>query len=1238
MSSMKPPTAAGFLVRLPAGARVGVRGGVPPTFSAAGTRFELEPIFDVSAGSITSDPALAAAPEPRWTWHVARAESLADAPTAWDVAHALQTQAGLAPGAPVLIEPDLDQDWPYENPPTRDPDSLAADACVFNDQRTDLPHVRGTFSWHLEDDRSQLRRARRSLGTPASAVRIVHLDTGFDEAHQSRPEHLRLDLQRNFVDDQPANDARDPGARGLIRNPGHGTGTIGILAGRRFRFSAAGYTFDDELGGAPGAEVIPVRVGKSVVQLFTSNIAKGIAYATELCRDERTAVHVISMSMGGVASAAWADAVNMAYEAGIVFVAAAGNNFSAGIFGLPARAIVYPARFRRVIAACGVMADRRPYYSLPVGTMQGNWGPSSKMATALSAFTPNISWAEIGCPGIVDMEGAGTSAATPQVAAAAALYLQRHGAALFDAARYPERWMRVEAVRQALFTAADKNADGGSSEKLGNGILQAAAALAVNPAAAASLHKTAADRAVFPLLRVLTGLGAAPSPAADAMLELEATQLAHRWRRSDRPNPLEIAVTDPDLPADAVPVEQVGRFLDAILDHPDASAALKARAAEARTTIGRGTSRPRQRPAAKEKPASPAVPQAAVPNPRPFVPGRPAFRSLRGYGIDPSLTTSLATAPISEVTFKVPWERLENGPIGEYLEVIDTDPASGCFYEPVDLDHPSALAQSGLPPSEGTPQFHQQMVYAVASLTIRNFERALGRRSLWRPGPPPAGENPKNDSVFVQRLRVYPHALREANAYYSPQRVALLFGYFKAIENEPGNHVPGGMVFTCLSHDIVAHETTHALLDGMHRNFLKATNPDVRAFHEAFADIVALLQHFTFPEILRHQIATTRGDLRNQENLLGQLAGQFGRSTGLRGALRDAIGKYDPVTAAWRPHTPDPNEYETTTQPHARGAILVAAVFEAFLAIYTNRSADLLRLASGGTGVLRPGALHPDLVTRLADEAAKSAQHVLAMCIRALDYCPPVDISFGEFLRAVITADIDAVPDDDLNYRIAFVEAFRRRGLYPRDLRTLSPDTLLWRTPDSDEIRPSRTLQGALQRLQPYASQFLFALSDESTEPRERVFHLQRELRRELHDWLDAHFKVHADGRSDAAFLGLDPDHGFEVHSARFALRPSPDGDIDAQVLIGVTQGISIPVDAGLPGSGAMTFEGGSTIVGDLRRLKIRYCVRKNVTSAARQARQQAFAATSLAAPRLTYFGVDDPREPFAAMHRGLER
>jgi len=954
---------------------------------------------------------------------------------------------------------------------------------------------------------------------------------------------------------------------------------------------------------------------------------------------------VLSMSMGGLASAAWADAVNMAYDAGIVFVAAAGNNFSAGLFGFPTHNIVYPARFRRVIAACGVMASRRPYYGLPTGTMQGNWGPASKMATAMAAYTPNTSWAEIGCQDVVDMEGSGTSAATPQVAAAAALYFQRHGATLFDPGRYPERWMCAEATRHALFTTTDKSADGGSSEKLGNGILQASVALALQPVPASALHKVALDTASFPLLRVLTGLGVSPSPETDMMLAIEATQLAHRWHQRETPNPVELAVSDPDRPADSITRTEVRSLLDAIAEHPDASSQLKARVNDVRRSIDPATpapqkpgpTRPAQMPADSEKQRIEEALPAEVPNPQPFVPPRPAYRCLRGYSIDPSLTTRLDTAPVAEITFKVPWETLEPGPIGEYLEVIDVDPASGCFYEPVDLSAATVLARDGLTPSEGIPQFHQQMVYAVSSLTIRNFERALGRPSLWRAAPPAPVANPKDDSVFVPRLRIYPHALREQNAFYSPQKIALLFGYFKAAQDDPADHVPGGMVFTCLSHDIVAHETTHALLDGMHRKFLHPTNRDVRAFHEAFADIVALLQHFTFAEILRHQISMTRGEIGGHENLLGQLAGEFGRASGMRGALRDAIGSVG-KDGIWRPREADPAEYEDTLEAHARGAILVAAVFDAFLGIYKLRTSDLVRLATRGTGVLEPGAIHPDLVGRLADEAAKAAQHVLTMCIRALDYCPPVDITFGEFLRAVITADTDAVPDDDRHYRVAFVEAFRRRGIYPRDLRTLSPDSLLWRTPEGDEVRPSPALEEGLQLLRPFASEFLFVQAgDGHDEPRERIFHLQREMRRRIHLWLENHFLHHPDGANDAAFLGVDASGHFEVHTARFALRPSPDGDIDAQILVGILQEMKVPADPRDPFTVPMSVEGGCTIIGDLRRLKIRYCVRKNVKSENRRARQLEFQMARRESTRTAYFGDTEPAEPFAAMHRGLE-
>ena len=427
---------------------------------------------------------------------------------------------------------------------------------------------------------------------------------------------------------------------------------------------------------------------------------------------------------------------------------------------------------------------------------------------------------------------------------------------------------------------------------------------------------------------------------------------------------------------------------------------------------------------------------------------KPNFRKLRGYAFDPSLSMQLDTSAINASTFRIKWEDLKHpakdrevGIKGEYIEVFDYDPASETFYDGVDLNDPNILAQDGLDPSESNPKFHQQMVYAVAMRTIANFEKALGRKALWSPRYNEEASHGKQE-IFVQRLRIYPHALREANAYYSPLKKALLFGYFPAPTKDVTQHMPGGMVFTCLSQDIISHETTHALLDGMHRRFIN-TQPDALAFHESFADIVALFQHFSMPEVLMHQIAKTKGDLTSQ-SLLGELAQEFGKAIGNYGALRSAIGKENPETKKWELTTPDPDDYNSLSEPHARGAILVSAVFEAFIAIYNLRVKDLFRIASGGSGILPEGELHPTLVKLLSIEASKTANHVLTMCIRALDYCPPVDINFGDYLRAIITADADLVPDDDKNYRIAFIDAFRRRGIIPQGIKTLSVESLIY--------------------------------------------------------------------------------------------------------------------------------------------------------------------------------------------------
>jgi hypothetical protein len=433
---------------------------------------------------------------------------------------------------------------------------------------------------------------------------------------------------------------------------------------------------------------------------------------------------------------------------------------------------------------------------------------------------------------------------------------------------------------------------------------------------------------------------------------------------------------------------------------------------------------------------------------------RPPFRELRGYAFDPLTSLDLDTAEINQITYKVPWEDdLGEGPDGEYIKVIDYDPASNAVYAPVDLNDPNLLASDGLTPSETNPQFHQQMVYAVIMITIQNFEKALGRKVIWSPAPMVDPKQKKFGYSYVKQLYVYPHGLRDQNAYYDTERKALLFGYYNATPVDASLYLPGGVVYSCLSHDIVAHETTHALLDSLYPTYMEVTHPDLAGFHEGFADLVALLQHFTHPEIVVNQIRLVKGKL-DMENLLVKLAVEFGQSTGEHKSLRSAIGGED-KKGNWVKITPKTTDYDNQLECHDRGALLVAAVFDAFEAIYKSRTADLMRIASGSNGKEPDGELHPDLVNRLADEAAKAAGHVLNMCVRALDYCPPVDLTYGDYLRALITADKELVNYDTHHYRIAFINAFRKRGIFPQGIPNLSVDTVCYNLEIDEKIQAS---------------------------------------------------------------------------------------------------------------------------------------------------------------------------------------
>ena len=429
------------------------------------------------------------------------------------------------------------------------------------------------------------------------------------------------------------------------------------------------------------------------------------------------------------------------------------------------------------------------------------------MRTALSAWTPNVPWARFGCPATVDQNGGGTSSATPQIAAAAALWLHAHRQALTG----HNGWQRVEAARDALFRAATSRG-GASDEHLGRGILRADRALALTPAPVASLQRESEDGNSFAILRLLTGIGVAAAPP-QRMLELEALQISQRSR----------AVSDAlggRDPSDGRLAGQAGQaVLAAVAEDEHCSQALRE---VIRQGLGR-TAVPGGGPTAAAASAPPPPPRirakglgaAVSPTGEPLL-LPPAHRRLRIFTYDPSFASRMESRSVAIATVEVDWEaNLHPGPVGEYLEVVDVDPSSERAYAPIDLNRPEILAQDGLEPSDGSPQFHQQMAYAVVMRTIQHFRDALGRTPFWADHMVTLADG-RPDRGFVRRLRVYPHALREPNAYYSPEKGALLFGYFRATAPGTSDVRRGGTVFTCLSHDVVAHEATHALLDGLH--------------------------------------------------------------------------------------------------------------------------------------------------------------------------------------------------------------------------------------------------------------------------------------------------------------------------------------------------------------------------------------------------------------------------------------
>ena len=264
------------------------------------------------------------------------------------------------------------------------------------------------FAWHLEDDFTQLRPARGQVNFTEPRTRIAHLDTGYYPAHETA-RNTSPRLERNFVDDGATRAApRTPTTRfSCWTTPAMAPAPSASSRAVRSPPRAA------RIWRRPGAEMLPLRIADSVVLLRTSAFAEALDYAVEQRCD------VVTMSMGGLPSRAWARR-STAPTSGLCICAAAGNNI-----GLDPAARRLPGALRP--RARGVRGDgeRKPYAELE-GRRWRAISARSAMDDRHRRLHPQHSLALFGCPENIRLNGEGTSAATPQVAAAAALWFEKY--------------------------------------------------------------------------------------------------------------------------------------------------------------------------------------------------------------------------------------------------------------------------------------------------------------------------------------------------------------------------------------------------------------------------------------------------------------------------------------------------------------------------------------------------------------------------------------------------------------------------------------------------------------------------------------------------------------------------------------------------------------------------------------------------------------------------------------------
>lgn len=398
-------------------------------------------------------------------------------------------------------------------------------------RNNDLP-----FGWH-HPEIDTLGAWSHTHGT-GSTVAVI--DTGYSD-HAELSGVTTSAGEINLV--EGGTDARDRFSTGLMRNPGHGTLVMSVVASRGSVNSAGKTGVPGAItGAAPAAKIMPVRAIRSVVDFSQRRIGTAIDHAVANGAD------VIAMALGGPTRVASTEAaLRRAANAGVVVVCAAGNCWPS---------VVFPAAYAPLgicTAVAALQPDRRPWRK------SGRGGQVSFSAFGEQVWGAAKNRASDPVTGVRASQG--TTLATSMTAGVAALWVARHGgrAALKQIA--DDRGTTVQAMWVHCATAAmtPPNVWNGAQD-LGAGVLNAADALNAALPAATEALQAPREEAVSTLNILQMHLAGSSEATAPVELSGEMADLAPEliwlsYRAGARKRILETdaeAVLQDDAPTAAV--------------------------------------------------------------------------------------------------------------------------------------------------------------------------------------------------------------------------------------------------------------------------------------------------------------------------------------------------------------------------------------------------------------------------------------------------------------------------------------------------------------------------------------------------------------------------------------------------------------------------------------------------------------------------------------------------------------